>query len=378
LRSSAYNFLFVTTALEAVELGQLRLDEIEKLPPGLSSLYEVFFDRLFRETGVSFQPTCQVLEVVAAARESLTRKQIAAVTGLDAEKELPPLLGRLTAFVPVREGRYSLFHRSLFEWLTGWDTQQDQAFAGPYHVSLRDGHKRLADWGWAEYERGLQNASLYCLRHLVAHLHEADRNDQVRTVLLDFDWLQAKLEASDVNTLIADYDYLPEDKDLQLVQSAIRLSAHVLARDARQLAGQLTGRLLSYTSPSIEALLRQAAKRKAWPWLRPLQCNLTAPGGHLIRTIEGYTSSVNAVAVTPDGRRAITASQDLRVWDLSTGQTIRTLEGHTDWVNDVAVTPEGRCAISASYDQTLRVWDLSTGQTTRTLEGHTSSVILEA
>jgi WD40 repeat protein len=218
----------------------------------------------------------------------------------------------------------------------------------------------------------------YAWRWIGYHMVKAGCKDDLRQLLLDFDWLQAKLAATDANALIADYDYLPEDKDLQLVQSAIRLSAHVLARDARQLAGQLTGRLLSYTSPSIEALLRQAAKRKAWPWLRPLQCNLTAPGGHLIRTIEGYTSSVNAVAVTPDGRRAITASQDLRVWDLSTGQTIRTLEGHTDWVNDVAVTPEGRCAISASYDQTLRVWDLSTGQTTRTLEGHTSSVILEA
>jgi hypothetical protein len=60
----------------------------------------------FARTGVSFQPTCQVLEVVAAARESLTRKQIAVVTGLDAEKALP-LLGRLAAFVPLREGRYS-------------------------------------------------------------------------------------------------------------------------------------------------------------------------------------------------------------------------------------------------------------------------------
>ena len=138
-----------------------------------------------------------------ASRSS--RKQIAAVTGLDAEKELPPLLGRLAAFVPVREGRYSLFHRSLFEWLTGWDTQQDQSLAGPYHLSLQDGHKRLADWGWAEYGRGIQNASPYCLRHLVAHLHEADRNDRARTVLLDFDWLQAKLAATDVNALIADY-----------------------------------------------------------------------------------------------------------------------------------------------------------------------------
>jgi hypothetical protein len=54
--------------------------------------------------------------------------------------------------------------------LTGWDTQQDQAFAGPYHLSLQEGHKRLADWGWAEYGRGVQNASLYCFRHLVAQM----------------------------------------------------------------------------------------------------------------------------------------------------------------------------------------------------------------
>ncbi len=28
----------------------------------------------------------------------------------------------------------------------------------------------------------------------------------------------------------------------------------------------------------------------------------------------------------------------------------------------VAVTPDGECAISASWDRTLKVWDLKTGQ----------------
>jgi hypothetical protein len=50
---------------------------------------------------------------------------------------------------------------------------------------------------------------------------------------LDFNYLEAKLAATDTNALIADYDYLPEDKDLRLVQSAIRLSANVLAGDER-------------------------------------------------------------------------------------------------------------------------------------------------
>jgi WD40 repeat protein len=93
------------------------------------------------------------------------------------------------------------------------------------------------------------------------------------------------------------------------------------------LAGQLTGRLLGNTSPNMQALLKQAAERKVWPWLRPLKPNLTAPGGSLIRTLGGHMWDVAAVAVTPDGRHIVSASYDdtLRVWDLQTGETKATL-----------------------------------------------------
>jgi len=40
--------------------------------------------------------------------------------------------------------------------------------------------------------------------------------------------------------------------------------------------------------------------------------------------------SVNAVAVTPDGREIVSASDKaVQVWDLATGQLLRTLTGHT-------------------------------------------------
>ena len=41
--------------------------------------------------------------------------------------------------------------------------------------------------------------------------------------------------------------------------------------------------------------------------------------------------------------------------------TVLTLTGHTGLVNAVAMTPDGRCAISASADYTLRVWDIESG-----------------
>jgi WD40 repeat protein/serine/threonine protein kinase len=87
--------------------------------------------------------------------------------------------------------------------------------------------------------------------------------------------------------------------------------------------------------------------------------------------------SITSVAITPDGRYAVSGGYEatIRVWELETGKCIRTIEGHTDSVESVSVTPNGRYVISGSEDKTLRVWDLTTGQCIRTMEGHTSNVI---
>ena len=376
LRSSAGNFLFVTAALDAVESGQFSFDQIEKLPPSLSSLYHMFFDRLFRDAVVDFGPSHRVLETVAAACEPLTRKQIAAVTGLDAEEDLPRILSGMATFVPACEARYAFFHKSLFDWLTGWDTQLDRPFAGSYYVSLKQGNARLADWCWVEYQHGPERVSVYCLRHLPFHLHKTDRDEDARIVLLDFDFLQAKLKSTDASALIADYEYFPKAADLRFVQSAIRLSANVLDRDPWELAGQLTGRLLANPAPDIQALLKKSAVGKARPWLQPLSASLTPPCGPLIRTLEGHSRIVTAVAVTPDRPWVVSASGDctLRIWELETGLVVRALEGHRKAVTAVAVTPDGRRAVSGSRDWTLRVWNLESGETMRTLEGHRKAV----
>ncbi|MGC2513114.1 MAG: hypothetical protein WA383_01235, partial [Terriglobales bacterium] len=42
-------------------------------------------------------------------------------------------------------------------------------------------------------------------------------------------------------------------------------------------------------------------------------------------------------------------------------QPPRVLEGHTGWVYAVALTADGKRAVSGSRDKTLRVWDLKFG-----------------
>ncbi len=86
--------------------------------------------------------------------------------------------------------------------------------------------------------------------------------------------------------------------------------------------------------------------------------------GQCRATLPGHTGSVNGVALSGDGRTAVSGSDDntVRVWDLSSRQCRATLSGHTDQVNSVALSVDGRTVVSGSWDQTVRVWDLSSGQ----------------
>ena len=104
--------------------------------------------------------------------------------------------------------------------------------------------------------------------------------------------------------------------------------------------------------------------------------------GRCLQTICGHTSGINSVSVSTDGRSIISGSGGLlggedctvRLWDFETGQCLRTLEGHTRLVLSVCMSPDGRKAVSGSYDGDIRLWDLETGDCIRTMKGHTRGV----
>ena len=227
------------------------------------------------------------------------------------------------------------------------------------------------------------------LESLPTYLAEASEGERLHSLLTNFDFIDAKISAVAPQPLIADYDLalkselLASDGGLQrkadclkLIQDALRLSAHILAQDKTQLAGQLLGRLLSFEVPEIQGILEQAKQWKAAPWLRPLTPTLTPPSEQLLRTLTGHTRPVTSVAVTSDGKRVISGSADntLKVWNLETGEELFTLRGHTLPITSVAVTPDGKLAISGSWGKTLKVWDLEARKELFTLIGHTCMV----
>jgi len=87
-----------------------------------------------------------------------------------------------------------------------------------------------------------------------------------------------------------------------------------------------------------------------------------------------HESAVNAVAILKDGRLA-TGGEDARIAIWTPGEPAPALkfEGHTAPIVSLAISPDGSMLASASWDRTIRLWPLS-GGTPRVLEGHSQNV----
>jgi WD40 repeat protein len=91
------------------------------------------------------------------------------------------------------------------------------------------------------------------------------------------------------------------------------------------------------------------------------------------RPLSGHTSSVLAVAFSPDGRLVLTGSADrtARLWEVVSGKSVATLSEHTDSVTAVAFSPDGRQVATGPNDGTARLWGTASGKAIATLSGHT-------
>lgn len=87
-------------------------------------------------------------------------------------------------------------------------------------------------------------------------------------------------------------------------------------------------------------------------------------------TLRGCLGLVLDLAVTHDNRSVIAASSsnNLYVWDVSTGRIRHTLTGHADKVCAVdASKVSTRHVVSSAYDHTIKIWDLQKGYCINTI-----------
>lgn len=219
--------------------------------------------------------------------------------------------------------------------------------------------------------------------NLPYHLSEAGMSNELYDILIDFEYIEYKASQQKLQELINDYDFsnqpttlLPTQGwvSLELIQKVIRLSAHIVEEDISKLAGQLLGRLPKQLS-ARQQILEQAKCIKTTLWLRPLLPSLISPDNRLQRILIGHARTVTAVAVSLNGRRAVSAAVDgtMRIWNMETGEMLAKLGvrfRETDGLPEkspvgLAVTPDSKWAASVSrgdrYSE-LKIWNLETLQ----------------
>ncbi len=376
--------------IQAAQAGSLAGD--------IPGAIRAFFTRLGQESNHGQVLVRRALAYLAAARNGLSENELLDLLWQDTEVRRDFFRRSPKSPQDIHSLPVVIWARLYFDlepYLT-WRKADGTELINFYHRQVteaaqgayldKDHHAALAGYfsHQALYiQAGKKVPNLRKLSEMVFQQAKAGMVQEVERNLLDYAYLEAKLAGLGILELIEDYNMVPmagavlKGQALTLLQETLRLSAHVLSRDAAQLPVQLTGRLVGFSQEPIRELLAQVRREVNRPWLRPMQPCFEIPGGELVRTLEGHTGWIGDVLATKDGR-LISSSGDgtIKVWDLERGVCLHTLRGYSSQNQpiELLLTPDGKLIASGELRGTLKVWDLETGTELFTLEGHIDRV----
>jgi len=107
----------------------------------------------------------------------------------------------------------------------------------------------------------------------------------------------------------------------------------------------------------------------------------SATGKQIASLHSRYENIIWSLAFSPDGKYLVAAEGGMEslgvvtghlvtVWDVSSRQIVKSLEGHTNDVRAVAFSPDGTLLASGSFDDTIKLWDVGTWQELVMLKTH--------
>jgi WD40 repeat protein len=109
---------------------------------------------------------------------------------------------------------------------------------------------------------------------------------------------------------------------------------------------------------------------------KELLCLRDQPGGvWCVALTRDGRRALSGAGMVHDGRQWVTGSDHaVRLWDLEAGKEVRRFEGHTSELRCLVFSPDERRFLSAGWDKVVRLWDVESGKEVRRFEGHTNSI----
>ena len=79
--------------------------------------------------------------------------------------------------------------------------------------------------------------------------------------------------------------------------------------------------------------------------------------GDIEHVLEGHSGPVRSVAISDDGTRVVSGSDDksVRIWNAVTWGMEHVLEGHSAAVTSISISPDGTRIVSGSNDKSVRI-----------------------
>ena len=197
----------------------------------------------------------------------------------------------------------------------------------------------------------------YAFRNYIWHLIEAGELEQAKTILLDFDWIELKLVATDVNSVLLDYQLLNKNySDIDLLLKAIKSSAYILADDKNQLPVQLIGRLGNLEEPTLVRIARQAEKWNKLPWMKPLISSMNPPT--VLENVVKGISNPDVPFLIHEGKIIFADWQtSIHIVTLDTGRAVYSFTDHERMISALMIY-NGKLLVSGDGDGYIKIYDL--------------------
>ena len=103
-------------------------------------------------------------------------------------------------------------------------------------------------------------------------------------------------------------------------------------------------------------------------------------GAELQSTFVSHKSSLDAIAISPDGSLIATGGEDdypampVKIWSVESGKRVASFTGHTNAIHSLCFSPDGKYLASGSSDGTIKIFDIAKKTVSKTIQGGRSMI----